>query len=126
MNEDAKKEKAEDLSMPSTASLLLKFLQGNGGSHSFISRFLTTLWGCLVLHISLIAFVNAHSVITAENLQNYGQVLAMAILVYSCIYAVIVAVGVPKGSLVRHFVYGITLPSLCYFLAGNITKIILE
>lgn len=44
----------------------------------------------------------------------------MVLPVYSAVFGTIVAFGVPRGSLVRHFAYGVLLPVFAYGLAGTL------
>ena len=110
----------------STLALLLEFLRGEKSNHAWWSRFFVAMWGCLILHVVLVGVGNAHDIISPRLLDPSGYLfeLSGAILVYSGVFATIVAVGIPHGSLVRHFSFGVTLPTFAYLIAGTISAFI--
>ena len=110
----------------SALDLFVEFVRGQESTHAWWPRFLVALWGCLVLHVVLVGVGSAHDVIPPGALEPslYFFPLLGAILVYSGVFATIVAVGIPRGSLVRHFAYGVTLPTFAYLIAGTISSLI--
>lgn len=84
--------------------------------HGFLARFGAGWWGSFVFHfgLSVIATGVYHIRLDVRIL----PIIVLFVVVYSAIFALVVAAGVPKGSLVRHFSYGVTLPVFAYTIAG--------
>ena len=118
----------QDVTASSMISLLVEFLRGDGSTHNILSRFLVALWGFLVLHFAIVIVGSAqgHVDIGFIDLNLLGLYLLIAIVVYSSIFAVIVAFGIRTGSLVRHFVYGAMLPAFTYLVAGLVSELLRE
>ena len=112
----------------SVISILIEFLRGDGSTHSIFSRFFVALWGCLVLHMAIVIVGSAqgHVDIGLIDVNLFGLFLLIAILVYSSVFATIVAIGIRTGSLVRHFIYGATLPTFTYLVAGLVSELLRE
>ena len=110
----------------SALKLILEFVRGEKSSHGWWPRFLVALWGCFVLHVVLVGVGSAHDIIPPGALEPslYFFPLFGSILVYSAVFAIIVAFGITSGSLVRHFTYGVTLPTFAYLIAGTISGLI--
>ena len=90
--------------------------------HATTHRWFAAAWGSLVLHLALWTYAEADPDI---NLATAGGVLLRDTIVtvlptYSAVFGAIVAFGIPNGSLIRHFVYGVLLPVLAYGLAGTL------
>ena len=85
-------------------------------SHGVWARFGAGWWGSFVLHFGMIVV----SVGMSDVLEDVRVlfVVVPAVAVYSAIFATVLAVGIPKGSLVRHFSYGVILPAFAYAIAG--------
>lgn len=46
----------------------------------------------------------------------------LVIILSSSVFGLVVAAGTKKGSLIRHFVYGVILPTPAYSLAGMLLR----
>ena len=90
--------------------------QGRNQRHGFWARFGAGWWGSFVFHFGMI-IVSAGMPDLPEDVPNLFVVVA-AVAVYSAVFALVLAVGIPKGSLVRHFSYGVILPAFAYAMAG--------
>ena len=121
---------AEDkgVTTSSLITLLIEVVHGDTASHNLVFRFLVALWGCLVLHIAILAVGTAQGLLSIGwlELDVFGLYLLFSVIAYSCIFAAIVAFGIKKGSLVRHFVYGATLPTFTYLVAGFVSALLRE
>ena len=128
--------------------LIDDFIRRGKRNHKFPARFLASWWGTFVLHFAMMViyignselatlvtpfgFLNLLTELPAVGLPPdleplviyYGLVISAMLLAaaYSCIFALIVAVGVPQGSLMRHFWYGVILPVIAYTMAGTLWK----
>ena len=77
-------------------------------------RLAAAYWGSFIFHFALLM----DSTVTFFP---YPEVLAFVGLLfigYSAVFALVVAVGVPNGTVVRHFCYGAILPAFAYGLGG--------
>ncbi|MDD9996553.1 MAG: hypothetical protein OXQ89_02285 [Rhodospirillaceae bacterium] len=102
---------------------LLDYVKGSDDAkHTPYQRLFAGSWGSLVFHLALWTYTEAHPEINLT--EAGGVVLRDTVLVflpaYSVLFGAIVAFGLPKGSLVRHFVYGALLPAFAYGLAGTL------
>lgn len=93
---------------------------GEVAKHGIPARFLAALFGSLVLHLAMWTYSQVSSEINLTVLGSaiFGQVAIIVFPLYSAAFGFIVAVGVTRGSLVRHFAYGALLPAFAYGLAG--------
>ena len=83
-------------------------------SHGFWVRLAAAYWGSFIFHFALLM----DSTVTFFP---YPEVLAFVGLLfigYSAVFALVVAVGVPNGTVVLHFCYGAILPAFAYGLGG--------
>ena len=117
------KKTAADQSM---INLLLELLRGDRSTHNIVFRFLAAFWGCLVLHLAIVVVGSARDqvLIGFIDLNIVGLYSLIAILVYSSVFATIVAFGIRTGSLVRHFVYGAALPTFAYLVGGLVSELL--
>ena len=93
--------------------------------HGLLQRFVAALFGCLVLHFSLFVINDGQISIPESELSGVGFQFAVAVVfVYSSFFALIVALGSPKGTVIRHFVYGVLLPTTSYLTAGSILFVV--
>ena len=118
----------QDAADSSVINLLLELLRGDGSTHNIVFRFLVALWGCLVLHLAIVVVGTARGQVNIGfiDLNLMGLYSLIAILVYSSIFATIVAFGIRTGSLVRHFVYGAALPTFAYLVGGLVSDLLRE
>ena len=112
----------------SVICIMIEFLRGDGSTHNIASRFFVALWGGLVLHMAIVVVgaAQGHVDIGFIDLDLFGLFLLIAILVYSSVFAMIVAFGIRTGSLVRHFGYGAMLPTFTYLVAGLVSELLRE
>lgn len=102
---------------------LLDYVKGSDeAKHTQLQRLFAGSWGSLVFHLALWTYTEAHPEI---NLTEAGGVVLRDTIIlflpaYSVLFGAIPAYGLPKGSLVRHFVYGVLLPAFAYGLAGTL------
>lgn len=104
---------------------LLDHIKSSGDlEHPRRQRVFAGLWGSLVFHLALWAFTVAHPQVNVEVVAAVSDAALIVLPVYSAVFGTIVAFGVPRGSLVRHFVYGVLLPAFAYGLAGTLMGVI--
>ena len=110
----------------SLVQLITDFVRGNGEAHKPLPRFLAAWWGSTVVHAA--ALVSSFG---EERLKTFrdqvSEVLGfflVILIVYAATFALIVALGVTKGSLVRHFLYGVVLPATAWFVGANLIQAI--
>ncbi len=96
---------------------LLEALKAGDEQPRGLLRFGSAAWGCAVLHFSLWFYSGARVSVPGAGELDFRAVLVL-IPIYSSVFGLVVAAGVKKGSLIRHFVYGVFLPTLAYSLAG--------
>ena len=107
--------------------ILVELVKGSDTPTALWQRLLVALWGSLVFHFSLMIVATGIEGPLYTALRNVRwELISMAIPFYSVTFAVIVAVGVERGSLVRFFLYGAWLPAVVYFLAGTILMTVKE
>ena len=100
--------------------LIENFMQSERQVHGFLWRFSAAWWGAFVFHFVLIAMPGGVQEFTLRTLNlNLLTLLGFGSL-YSAMFALVSAVGSPKGSLIRQFLYGVLLPFLAYTLAGTL------
>lgn len=99
------------------AQVFVDFLDDGGEATSTRARFFASLYGSLLLHVSLIV-VALVRVSEPPDGTLILSVLPLSILL-SFIFGIIISTGT-KGGLIRRFWYGITLPAACYYLASRI------
>lgn len=114
--------------------IILEWLGGNKEeTHPFWARFIAAFSGSSILHLALLAINlisgnnNMNEVSRDFNLSIIFGALCIILIVYSSIFALLIAVGISWGSLVRHFLFGVMLPAFVYMVAIfllNFTKII--
>lgn len=100
---------------------LLETVKASDEKPDPIWRFATAAWGCAVLHFSLWVYGGGRLVVPTVGELDFRVVLIL-IPIYSSVFGLVVAAGVKKGSLIRHFVYGAFLPTLAYSLAGALLR----
>ena len=89
--------------------------------HAFWQRLMAAFFGCLALHLSLFVIVSGGLYQAGTILSGVGIASGIGILLtYSLIFSSIVASGSPKGTVIRHFAYGVFLPTITYIAAGYI------
>lgn len=107
--------------------ILVELIKGSDSPTAPWRRFLVAVWGCLVFHFSLmIVATGTEGPLSAALRDVRWELIFIAIPFYSLTFAVIVAVGVERGSLVRYFLYGAWLPAIVYFMAGTILMTLKE
>ncbi len=92
-------------------------------SHRFRTRFFAGWWGSFVLHFATVVTATGHQLSPPRVVEPVFYLLPVILSIYSAVFALVVAVGVPKGSLVRHFSYGVILPVFAYTMAGTVLTI---
>lgn len=115
--------------MPNTSwiHILVELIKGSDSPTAPWRRFLVAMWGCLVFHFSLlIVATGTEGPWYAAWRDVRWELISMAIPLYSVTFALIVAVGVERGSLVRFFLYGAWLPAIVYLMAGTILMTVKE
>lgn len=92
-------------------------------SHPLWSRLLAASWGSGVFHGALLVYNSG-----IQDFDAAGDIAGMfipigfffvlaTIIIYSLTFGLTVAVSISKGSLIRHFVYGVLLPAFAYSMA---------
>lgn len=98
-------------------NLLDALIKGGEGEHGLPVRLTVAIWGCLVMHLSMLAR-NAGTINLTPDIPIAIVVsIAVISLAYCATFGLVVAVGVVKGSLVRDFCFGAILPAFAYSLA---------
>jgi len=98
----------------SAARVLVDFVKDGDESTSRLGRFFAALCGSLVLHLSMcIAIVYQ---LEPSIIQEAYLGLFVLIITLSGIFALIISAG-SNGSLVRRFLYGVSLPAFAYSFA---------
>ena len=104
-------------------NLFRDLLKGEEHSHPFWSRLLAASWGSGVFHGALL--------VSNSGIQDFnvaGDIAGMfipigfffvlaTIIIYSLTFGLTVVASIPKSSLIRHFVYGVLLPTFAYSMA---------
>ena len=100
----------------------VKDKNGTRAKHPTRQRLFAALWGSLVFHLALWTYAQSHPqiVLTDIGAVAFRDTALMVLPVYSAAFGTIVAFGVTKGSLIRHFTYGVLLPTLAYGMAGTL------
>lgn len=93
-------------------------------SYSFFPRFFSALWGSAIFHFSLLMVSSVAdekdiATIVATMIDEYIFIYVL----YSVSFALIAAFS-SKGSLVRHFFSGVTLPGFTYWISSVIVWIL--
>ena len=83
----------------------------------FSFRLGAATWGSAVLHGAILVRSQGGVPVWGDYLEPLA-VLFILIPIYSITFGLVVAVGMPRGSLIRHFVYGVFLPTVAYSLAA--------
>ena len=85
--------------------------------HGILVRLSVAVWGSLVMHLSMLAR-NIGAINETPDIPTEILVAIMFVgLAYCVAFGLVVAVGIVKGSLVRHFCFGAILPAFAYSLA---------
>ena len=99
---------------------------GQPENHTFwVWRFLSAWFGCAVLHLALYisnTYTKKDTILNFINdFSSIGYLFALGVVsTYCAFFALIVAFGSPQGTIIRHFIYGIFLPSTSYLLANYV------
>ena len=101
-------------------------------SHSFWARFFAGWWGTFVFHFAMIVVGSIHNWDSLSSLSDspFSEAVIFPAFFFLCVYgalfAFVVAFGVPKGSLIRHFLLGVILPLVAYTMAGTLLKRLID
>lgn len=110
--------------------LIDNFITRGEQSHEFQHRFGAAWWGNFVFHgaMAVIASIQNWESLPGSTAFSNAVILPtlLVIFAYSALFALVVAVGVPRGSLVRHFLLGVILPLFAYTMAGTLLMKILS
>lgn len=102
--------------------LIDNFITRGEQSHEFQYRFGAAWWGNFVFHVALavIACIHNWEALSGSTAFSDAVILPTLLLMfaYSALFALVVAVGVPRGSLIRHFLLGVILPLFAYTMAS--------
>ena len=95
---------------------LVRGVRWSSETPSFSKRLAAATWGSAVLHGAM--WVRAYNRIHLFGQEIEPGIVLLAIPIYSIVFGLIVAAGVRRGSLTRHFAMGVFLPTLAYSLAA--------
>ena len=98
-------------------NFLNALIDGGNADHGFLVRLSTAVWGSLVMHLAMLARNSSLVSATPDIPIEIFAALAAICLIYCAVFGLVVAVGVTRGSLVRHFCFGAILPAFAYSLA---------
>ena len=91
--------------------------------HTLRQRIAAAYFGCWALHFSLLVIYIGD--LSLDLLSDLGLIFVFALVSgYSVPFALIVAFGSPEGTVIRHFAYGVLLPTLSYSTAGYLYFVI--
>ena len=101
--------------------LIGDFVKGESNEHGWGWRFLAAWWGSATAILS--AYVTSLGEERLKFLREFAAVWVVPSLIFATIYAssfaLIIAFGVPKGSLLRHFMYGVVLPAVAWVIGAT-------
>ena len=106
--------------------LIENFITKGEKSHWFLARFGAAWWGNFVFHLAMAIIASIHNwdSLSDPGFATFSDAVILPTLlfvfVYSALFALVVAFGVPKGSLIRHFLLGVILPLFAYTMAGTL------
>ena len=97
------------------SDLLESLMRGREEPHGFCVRLAAAFWGSFVLHFAILVDSAIIFLSTPVVLNYYVVALVIG---YSAVFASVVAVGVPRGTVISHFCLGVILPTFAYTLGG--------
>lgn len=102
------------------ASLLQDLFVPGESLHERWPRFGAAFSGSLVLHLAMV--LRQATQLVFNPTWQLAIVTGAVILVLSAIYGLLISLAVAKGSLVRHYLYGVFLPVLTYLLSSQAAR----
>ena len=104
--------------------LIEDFVRGDNQSHKGGWRFLAAWWGSATSIFA--AYVTSFGEDRLKFLRDFmGDIVVVSLLisaVYAALFSLVITFGVPKGSLVRHFMYGVVLPSIAWVVGATMIR----
>lgn len=97
---------------------LVAVVRSSSERPGFWARLGTATWGSVVLHGAM--WIQEQRGLDLSIADFEPAIVLVLVLTYSIVFGLIVAAGIPKGSLIRHFAMGVFLPTLAYSLAAVI------
>ena len=99
------------------ANLLKNFIVPGEELHGPRARFGAAFSGCLILHLAVL-LRESTQVYFLPTLE-FALFTGVVVLFVCALFGLLISVGVAKGSLVRHYLYGVILPVITYVLGSQ-------